>query len=207
MIFPALYNGPVQYFARLVNEEEIILEQYDSYIKQTYRNRCNIIGPNGLHTLSIPVKRIRGAKSLFKDVRVDYDMPWNKIHWKSLVAAYAASPFFEFFSDDLVPFYEKRFGFLVDLNAGLLEKTMQMMGMEIPVSLSDEFKAITGENDPRYFIHPKLDSRIADPHFSPLVYHQVFEEKHGFKANLSILDLLFNEGPASHSVLKNSLRT
>lgn len=206
MIFPALYNGPVQYFARLVREEEIFLEQYDSYIKQSYRNRCKIIGANGLLTLSIPVKRIRGSKSLFKEVRVDYDTPWNLIHWKSLVAAYAASPFFEFYMDDLFPFYEKRFGFLVDLNAGLMEKTLEIMGLDIPISLSENFKAIAGMDDPRYFIHPKLDLRKADPQFSPLAYHQVFEERHGFKPNLSILDLLFNEGPASHSILLNSLR-
>ncbi len=206
MIYPLLYNGPVQYFARLVGEEEIFLEQYDNYIKQTYRNRCSIIGPNGLLTLSIPVKRIKGEKNLFREVRVDYDMPWNKIHWKSLVAAYASSPFFEFFSDDLCPFYEKRFEFLVDLNLGLLEKTLQMMGMDIPLKLTQNFLAITGDDDPRQFISPKLDTSLADPRFFSQVYHQVFNEKHGFQPNLSILDLLFNEGPAALSVLKNSLR-
>lgn len=189
-----------------MSEEAIFLEQYDNYIKQTYRNRCRITGPNGLHTLSIPVKRIKGVKSPFREVRVDYDMPWNKIHWKSLVAAYAASPFFEFFSDDLHPFYEKRFEFLVDLNLELLEKTLQMMGMDIPLKMTRNFQAITGEKDPRYFIHPKLDTRVSDPHFFSQVYHQVFKEKHGFQPNLSILDLLFNEGPAALSVLRNSLR-
>ena len=207
MIYPALYNGPVQYFARLVREEEIILEQYDSYIKQTYRNRCSIMGPNGLLTLSIPVKSIRGTKNLFKDVRVDYDTAWNKIHWKSLVASYAASPFFEYFRDDLLPFYDKKFEFLVDLNAALLYKTLQMMGLDIPIDLSNDFMDMKGDNDPRHFIHPKLDSRMADPGFTPQVYHQVFEEKHGFLPNLSILDLMFNEGPTSLLVLKNSLRT
>ncbi|MFO7669945.1 MAG: WbqC family protein [Bacteroidales bacterium] len=206
MIYPALYNGPVQYFARLVKEKEIILEQYDSYAKQTYKNRCNIIGANGLLTLSVPVKQVRGTKNLLREVRVDYHLPWNKIHWKSLVAAYAASPFFEFFRDDLVSFYEHRFEYLVDLNTGLLEKTLQLMGMQIPVRKSDSFQAITRDDDPRYFIHPKLNPMEADPRFSPVVYHQVFEEKHGFQPNLSILDLLFNEGPGSLSVLINSLR-
>ena len=207
MIYPVLYNGPVQYFAHLIREEEIILEQYDSYIKQTYRNRCNIIGPNGLLTLSIPVKRIRGTKSLFKEVRVDYDKPWNRIHWKSLLASYAASPFFEFFRDELAPFYEKHYEFLVDLNKALLEKTLQMMALDIPLILTNEFKTISGDNDPRNFIHPKLDARKADARFSPIVYHQVFEEKHGFQPNLSILDLLFNEGPRAKDILKDSLKT
>lgn len=206
MTFPALYNGPVQYYARLIIEDEIILEQFDNYIKQTYRNRCNITGANGALTLSVPVKRLRGTKTLFKEIRVDYDMPWNKVHWKSLVAAYAASPFFEYFADDLVGFYEKRFGFLVDLNRGLMEKTLHFMGLEIPVKMSNEFLDISGDEDPRQFIHPKLDPRMADPCFKSLPYHQVFEDKHGFQPNLSFLDLLFNEGPNSLSVLKNSLR-
>ena len=206
MIFPALYNGPVQYYAWLVREEEIILEQFDSYIKQTYRNRCRISGANGALTLSIPVKRVRGRKTLFRDIRIDYDMPWHKVHWKSLVAAYAASPFFEYFMHDLAGFYEKKFEFLVELNRGLLETTFQALGVSIPVKMSEEFQAISGNRDPRQFLHPKLDPREADPAFSVIPYHQVFEEKHGFQSNLSILDLLFNEGPGSLSLLKNSLK-
>ncbi|MCP4312519.1 MAG: WbqC family protein [Bacteroidetes bacterium] len=207
MIYPALYNGPVQYFARLVREKEIFLEQFDHYVKQSYRNRCNIAGANGLLTLSIPVKRIKGTKNLFREVRIDYDTPWNKVHWKSLVAAYAASPFFEYFMDDLAGFYEKPFEFLVDLNAELLEKTLQIIGLDIPVKMTLDFQALTGEEDPRHFIHPKLDTGSVDPGFVPHAYHQVFEERHGFRPNLSILDLLFNEGPNSLCVLKNSLKT
>jgi hypothetical protein len=207
LIFPLLYNGPVNYFARLVREEKIILEQFDSYHKQSYRNRCRIMGPNGLLTLSIPVKRQRGRKNLFKEIRIDYETPWNKIHWKSLVAAYAASPFFEFISDDLVVFYERRFDFLVDLNIRMLSKTMDFLGLDIPVSLTSTFELSAGTDDPREFIHPKANIPEADPLFSPEVYHQVFSDKHGFQANLSILDLLFNEGLNSLTILKKSLRT
>ncbi len=206
MIYPALYNGPVQYFARLVREKEIILEGHDGYIKQTYRNRCKITGANGALTLSIPVKRVRGTKNLFRDVRIDYETPWNKIHWKSLQAAYASSPFFEFFVDDMVGFYEQRFDFLMDLNVRVLEKTLHGLGLEIPFSMTDSFHEISGDDDPRKFIHPKLDAAKADPGFIPLAYHQVFKENHGFMPNLSILDLLFNEGPGSLTVLLNSLR-
>lgn len=165
------------------------------------------MGPNGLLTLSIPVKRKRGSKSLFKEIRVDYDTPWNKVHWKSLTAAYATSPFFEYFSDELLPFYEKRFDFLLDLNVGLLDRTLHMMGLIIPIRLSEDFSPMGREDDPRYFIHPKLDPVLADPDFLQEPYHQVFEEKLGFHPNLSILDLLFNEGPASLLNLKDSLKT
>ena len=207
MIFPALYNGPVQYYAWLLKEDEIILEQFDSYIKQSYRNRCRICGANGPLNLSIPVKRQRGTKTLTRDIVIDYDMSWQKVHWRSLVAAYACSPFFEYFMDDLVVFYENRFEYLVDFNRELLEKTLCSMGVTIPVRMSDGFIPISEREDPRQFIHPKLDTRVADPAFSALPYHQVFEEKHGFQPNLSILDLLFNEGPGSLSVLNKSLKT
>lgn len=207
MIYPSLYNGPVNYFVRLVREDQILIEQFDSYTKQTYRNRCRILGPNGVLTLSIPVKRKRGMKSHFRDIRIDYDKPWNKIHWKSLVAAYASSPFFEFIRDDLAPFYEGRYGFLVDLNRQMLEKTLNIMGLDIPVQITHGFEGINGEDDPRHFIHPKIKTKVADPGFIPFVYHQVFSERFGFQANLSILDLLFNEGPDSLSVLKKSLKT
>lgn len=207
MVFPLLYNGPINYFARLVREKDIILEHFDHYIKQTYRNRCRIAGPNGVITLSIPVKRKRGKKNLYRDIRIDYENSWNKIHWRSIVAAYASSPFFEFIGDDLMPFYEKRFEFLADLNHQLLEKTLKILALEISMRFSDDFQDISGKNDPRYFIHPKKDQEVADPGFRPVTYHQVFSDKYGFRANLSILDLLFNQGPGSLTILKQSLRT
>lgn len=165
------------------------------------------MGPNGLMTLSIPVKRTRGTKTLFKDIRVDYDTPWNKIHWKSLLAAYTASPFFEYFRDELFPFYEKPYNFLVDLNADILEGTLLMMGLNIKLNKTEDFEDMGKVGDPRSFIHPKVDLLVTDPDFSPPHYHQVFQEKHGFSPNLSILDLLFNEGPASISILRASLKT
>lgn len=142
---------------------------------------------------------------MFKDVRIDYDTPWNKIHWKSLIAAYAASPFFEFFMDDLAKFYEQRFEFLLDLNHQLLDTCLKGLGLNIPIRLTNGFLDLTGDDDPRHFIHPKLHPGKTDPGFIPHAYHQVFEEKHGFRPNLSILDLIFNEGPGSLSVLLRSL--
>jgi hypothetical protein len=207
IIYPTLYNGPVNYYARLIREKEIHLEQYDNYIKQTYRNRCRILSPNGVLTLSIPVKRRRGTKTLLRDVRIDYDSPWNHIHWKSLQASYASSPFFEYLVDDLAIFYERHFQFLVDLNQQILQQTLQVMGLEIPVILTRSFSAIAGEQDPRELIDPKKDQTVVDPDFKPVAYHQVFSDRFGFQSNLSILDLLFNEGPSAYSILQQSLRT
>jgi hypothetical protein len=207
LIYPLLYNGPIHYYARLVREEKIVLEQFDSYVKQTFRNRCTILGPNGVQTLSIPVKRKRGVKNLFRDIRIDNEKPWNRIHWKSLEAAYGSSPFFGIIRDDLLVYYERRYEFLVDLNRLLMERTLEIMGLDIPVTFTASFSEISGRDDPRQLFQPKMNDLVADPVFKPVLYHQVFSEKHGFHANLSILDLLFNAGPESLALLHKSFRT
>ena len=206
MVFPALYNGPINYYARLVRHEELILEQHDSYLKQSYRNRCLIMGPNGVMALSIPVIHTHGVKPLLKDIRIDYDSPWNKIHWKSLVASYASSPFFEYLADELAPFYEKKFTFLLDLNIELTEFSLEQVGKVLPIRRSDRFKEIADDQDPRYFIHPKKDQADLDPGFQPEAYQQVFSDRLGFQSNLSILDLIFNVGPDALSYLLRSLK-
>lgn len=207
LIYPVLYNGPVHYFARLVKESGIVLEAHDNYTKQTYRNRCLIPGANGVLTLTIPVKRMKGVKCLFRDVRVDYSQPWNRIHWKSFEAAYSVSPYFEYIRDELEPFYRENFDFLIDLNHKLLEKVLEILGLHIPIRFSESFSELQGPGDPRTFMHLKKGAMEADPYFRILPYHQVFMERHGFQPNLSILDLLFNMGPESLSILTRSIRT
>jgi hypothetical protein len=207
LVFPALYNGPLNYYARLVRQQEIVLEQYDSYTKQSYRNRCLIMGPNGLITLSIPVKRAKGVKTRMLDIRIDYDSNWNRIHWRSLVASYASSPFFEYLADEIRPIYHTRYTFLVDLNQQLLEHTLGFLGLDIPVGRSLEFTPLESAGDPRNFIHPKKDQAVEDPGFLPKEYHQVFSDRLGFHPNLSILDLIFNVGPEALSYLHACLKT
>lgn len=207
MVFPALYNGPLNYYARLVKEHEIVLEQHDSYTKQSYRNRCLIMGPNGIITLSIPVKKVSGVKTNMRDIRIDYDSNWNKIHWRSLVASYASSPFFEYLANELSPFYLKRFDYLLDLNLQLIENTLSFLGLNIQLKCSSEFLPLGPEGDPRDFIHPKKDQAVEDPGFTPPEYHQVFSDRLGFSPNLSILDLIFNMGPDALSYLQACLKT
>lgn len=207
LVFPALYNGPVNYYSRLVKQQEIVLEQYDSYTKQSYRNRCLIMGPNGIITLSIPVNRARGVKTHMRDIRIDYDSNWNKIHWRSLVASYASSPFFEYLADEINPLYQKRFTFLVDLNQQLLEHTLGFLGLDMQLSRSKAFTPLESEKDPRNYIHPKKDQAVEDPGFLPQEYHQVFSDRLGFHPNLSILDLIFNVGPEALAYLHACLKT
>ncbi len=204
-VYPVLYHGPVNYYARLIREEEIIFEQYDHYTKQTYRNRCRIVGPNGVLTLSVPVKRKKGTATFMKDIRLDYDTPWHRVHWKTFEASYASSPYYEFIRDELAPFYEKRFDFLLDLNIRLAEWTLGWLGVSPALKLSSEFSDIT-DDDPREIIHPKKREHLHDHAFRPVPYPQVFSDRMDFQANMSILDLLFNEGGSAPFILKRSLK-
>jgi hypothetical protein len=142
-----------------------------------------------------------------KDVLLDYDTPWNKVHWRSMVASYTASPFFELMMDELKPFYSGKIKYLIDLNMGLLKTTLGLLGVHTSVKTTETFIPIAENEDPREVIHPKLDLSEVDPGFLPVAYHQVFSDRHGFIPNLSVLDLLFNEGPHASGILQKSLKT
>jgi len=204
LIFQSVYNGPVQYFARIIREEYIVIEQFDHYSKQTYRNRCSIAGANGILDLTIPVINEHGRKTRMKDVKIDYSLPWQKNHLRSIQSAYATAPFYEFIIDDLVYFYENPIRFLIDINKGLLEKVFAILDKQINISFTESFLPLKEDgSDPRFFIHPKREFQIYDPEFMPANYNQVFIHKHGFIPNLSILDLLFNEGLNSLNILES----
>jgi len=200
------YLGPVQYFTKFLLHPVRIIERYDHYIKQTYRNRCNIMGANGILPLSIPVLKGQAHKTYVRDIRIDYNKKWQKLHWRSMESAYRHSPFFEFYMDEFYPFYEQRFEFLADFNAALLELILQSLEIENTLDYSREFieEGVVDYADYRETIHPKRDLS-SDPLFVPLTYRQVFVERLGFKANLSIIDLLFNEGPNARSVLEQCI--
>jgi hypothetical protein len=200
------YLGPVQYFSKFLIHPVRIIEQYDHYIKQTYRNRCNIMGANGVLPLSIPVLKGRTHKSYVRDIRIDYNKKWQKLHWRSIESAYRHSPFFEFYMDEFSPFYEQKFDFLLDFNTALLEIILPTLEIKNTYTYSEEFIDAEKEDlsDYREAIHPKRDLS-SDPFFLPVPYQQVFAERFGFKANLSIIDLLFNEGPNARSVLEHCI--
>lgn len=206
MIFSSLYNAPVSYYAVLLrNRNEVTIEQHDHYTKQTYRNRCRILGANGIIDLVIPVVKFHGRKVLMKDVQIDYDSNWHKIHWKSIVSAYASAPFFEFMDDSFSKFYNNKYTFLADLNMDLLLSTLDLLQVTADVGKSTSYLPIDRKKDTREAIHPKREFFHADYAFQPVEYHQVFSERHKFEADLSILDLLFNEGPNAGTVLSTTI--
>jgi len=203
LLLPCLYLPPVIFFSCL-DENGICLEVHDHYTKQTFRNRTVILGANGPLSLSIPVVKKSGTRQVMKDIRIDYSTPWQKLHWRGITSAYTASPYFEYYMDDYRPFYTKKTGYLADLNEELLEVTLKLLGTGISLERSTDFTFPVNENDPREAFSPKRDILAENSWFTPLPYHQVFNEKFGFVPNLGILDLLFNVGPEARTVIRKS---
>ncbi len=199
------YLAPIQYYTKLYACERAFVEQYDHYMKQTYRNRCTIAAADGPLTLSIPTEKPETLKCLMKDIRISDHGNWRHLHWTALESAYRNSPFFEYYQDDFRPFYEKKYPFLYDFNEELRALVCSLIDMQPHVEHTTDYKQIfdEGEMDYRERIHPKHTWK-EDEAFVPKPYYQVFEERHGFLPNLSIVDLLFNMGPESLLVLRDS---
>ena len=188
------YFGPVQWYQKLYRYEEVEIEQWESFQKQTYRNRCLIATTQGVQALTVPVER--GTSLCMKDIRISDHGNWRHLHWNALVSAYGESPFFEYYQDDIRPFFEKRWEFLFDFNEEIRMKMCELVDIQPKVNYSLEFRVESGEfalKDFREGIRPKHP--MADPDFEAKPYYQVYQQKHGFLPNLSVLDLLFNMGP------------
>lgn len=204
VLLTTAYWGPVQYYSKVVQYNEVWVEQDEHYNKQSYRTRCAIYGANGPLTLSVPVKK-PSSKAHIKEVTLDYDTAWRKMHWKSIESAYRSSAFFEFYEDELREFYEEKYTFLLDFNKHLHEWVCEQLGIDATLHSHTDFRDTEGFADFRQAVHPKVAWQ-GDSSFNPAEYFQVFSEKSGFIPNLSILDLLFNEGPNSLQVLEQSVK-
>lgn len=206
LLLSTTYFGPIQYYSKLASVKKVVLERFEHYPKQTYRNRCVIYSANGPQTLSIPVSRGEELKIYTKDLRIDYAMNWQKIHFKAIESAYRCTPFYEYYIDDLILFFEKKYEFLFDYNLEIIHKLLSTINIDTKIELSDRYIKETdlGYQDLRETIHPKKRMNTIDREFTPPIYRQVFEPKHGFIANLSILDLLFNAGTDTRALLLQS---
>ena len=195
-LLSSTYFGPIQWYQKL-HRMPCIIEQHDHFVKQTYRNRCVIATANGTQTLTVPIERYDGAKCPMRDIRISDHGNWRHLHWNALVSAYGETPFFEFYADDLRPFFEKRHTFLFDLNLDIMHTMCQLLDVRPQVTLSEQYIVLPSEDDAvvdfREAIRPKHP--LPDADFNPTPYYQVRAQRHGFLPNLSILDLLFNEGP------------
>ncbi len=201
------YFAPVHFYAHVLAHQQIYIEQYEHFNKQTYRNRAVILGGNGPITLVVPVVKGRGTKIIIKDLKISYEMNWQRNQWQTLVSAYNSSPFFEFYKDDIQPFFEKKTKYLLDLNQTIHAVICELLEIENKTKLTDSFELVPANTlNFREIISPKNKTH-PDTNFCPVEYTQVFTDKFGFVPNLSILDLLFNEGPNSYSILEESLIT
>lgn len=247
ILLSSTYFGPVQWYQKL-NRHRCVIEQHDNFVKQTYRNRCVIASANGPQTLTVPTERYDGLKCPMRDIRISDHGNWRHLHWQALVSAYGETPFFEYYADDLRPYFEEhRWTYLLDFNLDIMHTLCSLLDVRPTLSLSDHYittdaptavhaapttahaapttahaaaTATTGGSDSmgeeaelnagrnlfeeakgagsnfidlRDAIRPKRP--LPDSEFDPRPYYQVRAARHGFLPNLSVLDLLFNEGP------------
>ena len=197
VLLQTTYFGPIQWYQKLYRYDQALIEQYDSYQKQTYRNRCVIATANGLQALTVPVEHNSQFSTLnsqlVKDLRISDHNQWRRVHWNALQSAYSESPFFDYYADDIRPFFEKKYEFLVDFNENIRQTVCDLLDIQPKVEYTTSYeKQVDAVDDYRDVINAKHPQADAD--FQPRRYWQVFEGKHGFQANLSILDLLFNMG-------------
>ena len=193
------YFPPVSYIALLIKARAAFLEIEETFPKQTYRNRCEIATVSGKQSLIIPVTKPQGTHTLTRNMGISYRQNWQRHHHRSIETAYGSSPFFIYYWDDFLPFFENHYEKLIDINREILEVLMKVLGITTEVRFTVKYEKYPAEKkDYRTFIHPKkLRSSLDFPR-----YPQVFEQNQGFFADLSILDLLFNLGPDSMEYLR-----
>lgn len=203
------YFPPVDYFVAIADNAGVRIEQWENYVKQSYRNRCKIFACDGVLSLTIPVLN-SGNNTPIRDIKIDYSKKWLQQHKRALVSAYMSSPFFEYYQDDIFKVLDKGEKYLFDLNMGLMEVLMENIGIDKSLDLTSEyihpFDLPKDTVDLRESIHPKKVSPIFGDLEKQKPYYQVFSGKYGFISGLSILDLLFNEGPEAETYLRTCIR-
>jgi hypothetical protein len=219
------YFPPVSYFAAIAEDMEglvrtkgedrksfpsspllpsvIYIEACENYQKQSYRNRCHFYAADGKQSLSFPVIHAEGThKHLISEMRIDYSTPWVMQHKRAIISAYRTSAYFEYYQDELFAILDSKPERLIDLNTRLLEFFLEKTGIKAEIRMTESYDTAPEYEDLREVIHPKRPDRILENLELKKPYFQVFAEKHGFIPNLSIMDLLFNEGPDSIIYLK-----
>lgn len=193
------YFPSISHCIAMVNADELTFEVNDSYQKQTYRNRAHIYSANGLLSLSVPIIYSQKNRQLYRDIKIHNDGKWQALHWKSLLSAYRTSPFFEYYENEIAPLFHSKQEHLMDFNFKCLDTIFECLQLDLEFSKTSIFeKEPKNSLDFRYFANVRKEKEY---HFS--AYTQVFNSKHGYLNNLSILDLLFNEGPNTLNYLES----
>ena len=193
-LLPTAYFGPIYYYAILLQHPNCTIEIHEHFVKQSIRNRCDVYGANGKLQLTIPKQRKGSDKTIIKEIQISYKESWQKEHWNAIVSSYNSSPYFEYYKDEFLPFFEEQEEYLVNFNNKLQAVILSLLQEEKDIKTTTEY------------LHQGNFSDLRDHNWNlekQERYDQVFMEKHGFIANLSILDLLFNLGTESADYLHN----
>lgn len=202
-VFATSYFPSIYYTACMIGEKAVAIEAMENYPKQNLRNRCFIYNANGVQCLTLPVSKKISLLQYTKDILIDYSLPWQRNHWRTLVSAYNSSPFFLHYSHYFEPFFNRRTDYLIDFNNAFMEVVLnRIFKLEIRIENTTDFQFKYENNeDLRYLCNvKKIEQQCTDVKFGE--YYQVFANKFGFKQNLSIIDLIFNEGAAAKDYLK-----
>ena len=198
LLYPTYIPSIIQMVA-VAQAEKVVFEIEDNYQKQTYRNRAYIAHSNGRLLLNIPIKHSKqGLRQKTKEIAIENSFPWQEEHWKSIQTAYRTSPFFEYYEDDLLPVFQGPATHLMAYNQQIFELFYELLGLEVPYTFTSEYLKNPPQQDLRYLTQAKRE-----PEYPLAVYTQVLEAHHGFLPNLSVLDLLCNEGPNALTYLES----
>jgi hypothetical protein len=197
------YLPCLEYFACLISYENVLIEAHEHFQKQSYRNRCHILTASKVATLSVPVLK-SNSKQLIRDVQVDYSQKWVTDHWRSISSAYGKAPFFEHYADFFEKIYTKKYKYLFDLNSELLTICLSLLKLSKKINFTGEYIKSTEPalDDLRSVIHPKKEYNTSNL-YTPVRYRQNFGNN--FVSNLSIIDLLFCEGPQTLEIIRQSM--
>lgn len=189
VLLSTAYFPPIEYLFHFIMNENVWIEAHENFVKQTYRNRCHIASANGLLALSIPLLH-EGNKTLVSEKKISYAEPWQGKHWRAVESAYSSSPYFEYFETEIRDVIFSEHEKLIDLTSASLRVMLSILRIKKELLFTEEYFHPSPELvDLRNSIHPRQESKLNFPD-----YYQVFKEKNGFIANLSSLDLIFNEG-------------
>ena len=197
-IFPTSYLPDIQYVALFLKNEAPKIELYETYQKQSCRTRCNVMTANGLQTLAVPIVKTNGNHTLTKDIAISYKEPWQQIHQRCLEAAYRKTPYFDYYFPYLEPAFTTKFETLIELNEFCLKFILKVLKINKEIIYTKDFDPISDKDDYRIKLSKWSPGSTDFPK-----YYQVFEDRQPFISNLSIIDLIFNEGPEAVTYLKN----
>jgi hypothetical protein len=204
LVLSTAYFPPAEYFSLIASSRRVLIEKWENYPKQTWRNRCRILGANGPFNLIVPVLRGSFHKTPIRELEIDNSRRWRELHLRGMASAYATSPYFEYYYDTISRVISKPFRFLLDLNTEALSAILNLVAIETDIGFTDTYYHEGNVSDDyRYMIAPKKKS--VTENYDPQPYVQVFSESFGFVPGLSIIDMLFNNGPGTGALLQRSL--